>query len=66
MVNRVLFKASKPLLKLGIEFQSRSYDAIVSHTAIVFTQYTVLEWIRRNINDQKIYGELSSVFCEDI
>ena len=37
------FKASKSLLKLGTEFQSRSYDAIVSHTAIVFTRYTVLE-----------------------
>ena len=60
------FKASKSLLKLGTEFQSRSYDAIVSHTAIVFTRYTVLEWIRRNTNDQKTYGELFFMFCEDI
>ena len=60
------FKASKSLLKLGTEFQSRSYDAIISHTAIVFTRYTVLEWIRRNTNDQKTYGELFFMFCEDI
>lgn len=60
------FKASKSLLKLGTEFQSRSYDVIVSHTAIVFTRYTVLEWIRRNTNDQKTYGELFFMFCEDI
>ena len=60
------FKASKSLLKLGTEFQGRSYDAIVSHTAIVFTRYTVLEWIRRNTNDQKTYGELFFLFCEDI
>lgn len=60
------FKASKSFLKLGTEFQSRSYDAIVSHTAIVFTRYTVLEWIRRNTNDQKTYGELFFMFCEDI
>ena len=60
------FKASKSLLKLGTEFQGRSYDAIVSHTAIVFTRYTVLEWIRRNTNDQKTYGELFFMFCEDI
>ena len=60
------FKASKSLLKLGTEFQSRSYDAIVSHTAIVFTRYTVLEWIRRNTNDPKTYGELFFMFCEDI
>ena len=60
------FKASKSLLKLGTEFQSRTYDAMVSHTAIVFTRYTILEWIRRNENDQKTYGELFFMFCEDI
>ena len=60
------FKASKSFLKLGTEFQSRSYDAMVSHTAIVFTRYTILEWIRRNENDEKTYGELFFMFCEDI
>ena len=60
------FKAAKSFLKLGTEFQSRSYDAMVSHTAIVFTRYTILEWIRRNENDQKTYGELFFMFCEDI
>ena len=60
------FKASKSFLKLGTEFQSRTYDAMVSHTAIVFTRYTILEWIRRNENDQKTYGELFFMFCEDI
>lgn len=60
------FKASKSFLKLGAEFQSRTYDAMVSHTAIVFTRYTILEWIRRNENDEKTYGELFFMFCEDI
>lgn len=60
------FKAAKSLLKLGTEFQSRSYDAIVSHTTIVFTRYILLEWIRRNQNDQKTYGELFYLLCEDI
>ena len=60
------YKASKSLLKLGTEFQSRTYDAIVSHTAIVFTRYTILEWIRRNKNDERTYGELFYMFCEDI
>ncbi|GFH94039.1 hypothetical protein IMSAGC003_00569 [Lachnospiraceae bacterium] len=60
------FKASKSFLKLGTEFQSRTYDAMVSHTAIVFTRYTILEWIRRNKNDEKTYGELFFMFCEDI
>lgn len=60
------FKAAKSFLKLGTEFQSRSYDAMVSHTAIVFTRYIILEWIRRNENDEKTYGELFFMFCEDI
>ena len=60
------FKASKSFLKLETEFQSRSYDAIVSHTAIVFTRYTIPEWIRRNQNGKKTYGELFYVLCEDI
>ncbi|MDR1769170.1 MAG: hypothetical protein LBS02_00845 [Hungatella sp.] len=60
------FKSSKSFFKLGAEFQSRSYDAMVSHTAIVFTRYMILEWIRRNRNDQKTYGELFFMFCEDI
>ena len=60
------FKASKSFLKLGTEFQSRSYTAMVSHTAIVFTRYIILEWIRRNQNDQKTYGELFFMLCEDI
>ncbi len=60
------FKSSKSFLKLGTEFQCHNYGAMVSHTAIVFTRYTVLEWIRRNQNDQKTYGELFFMFCEDI
>ena len=60
------FKASKSFLKLGSEFQSRSYGAMVSHTTIVFTRYIILEWIRRNQNDQKSYGELFFMYCEDI
>ena len=53
-------------MKLGTEFQSHNYGAMVSHTAIVFTRYIILEWIRRNQNDQKTYGELFFMFCEDI
>lgn len=60
------YKASKSFLKLGTEFQSRTYDAMVSHTAIVFTRYTILEWIRRNKNDERTYGELFYMFCEEI
>ena len=60
------FKASKSFLKLGTEFQSRNYGALVGHTTIVFTRYIILEWIRRKKNDQKTYGELFYMFCDDI
>ena len=60
------FKASKSFMKLGTEFQSRSCYAMFSHTTIVFTRYILLEWIRRNQNDQKTYGELFFMFCDDI
>lgn len=60
------FKACKSFLKLGSEFQSRNYSAIVSHTTIVFVRYILLEWIRRNRNDRRSYGELFFMFCDDI
>ena len=53
-------------MKLGTEFQSRNYGALVGHTTIVFTRYIILEWIRRKKNDQKTYGELFYMFCDDI
>ena len=60
------FEASKSFLKLGFEFQIHNYGAMVSHTAIVFTRYIILEWLRRNQNDEKTYGELFFMYCEDI
>ena len=39
---------------------------MVSHTTIVFTRYIILEWLRRNQNDEKTYGELFFMYCEDI
>lgn len=29
-------------------------------------KFIILEWIRRNQNDQKTYGELFFMFCDDI
>ena len=60
------FKSSKSLLKLGREFQTRSYDSAVAHTAIVFARYTFLEWLRRQENDPKTYGGLFFALCEDV
>lgn len=38
----------------------------VSSTAIVFTRYIILEWLRRRSNDQKTICELFYVCCDDI
>lgn len=39
---------------------------MISHTSIVYTRYIILEWLRRNENDQKTFGELFFIFCDDI
>lgn len=49
----VFFRAGKSLLDLGDEFQGLSYGLTVSSTALVFTRYIILEWMRRKNNDQK-------------
>ena len=53
-------------MKFGTEFQGRSYDMMISHTTMVFTRYIILEWHRRNHNDEKTLGELFFVFSDDI
>lgn len=62
----VFFKSTKSLLKLGNEFQGRSYDMMISHTAIVFTRYILTEWLRREEKDPKTFGELFFQFSDDI
>jgi hypothetical protein len=62
----VFFKSTKSFMKLGNEFQGRSYDMMISHTTIVFTRYIMIEWLRREEKDQKTLGELFFRFCEDI
>ena len=58
------FKVCKSLLKLGKEFQPVNYDTTVSSTALVFTRYTILEWIRRQNSDPHSLGEIF-FFCYD-
>ncbi|MBU4540597.1 MAG: transposase, partial [Firmicutes bacterium] len=62
----VFFKSTKSLMKLGTEFQGRSYDMMISHTTIVFTRYILLEWLRRSENDDKTLCELFFRLCDDI
>lgn len=62
----VFFKSTKSFLKLGSEFQGRSYDMIICHMTIVFSRYIVLEWLRREEHDSKTFGELFFEYCEDV
>lgn len=62
----VFFKTTKSLLKLQKEFQSRSYDALISHTTIVFTRYIVLSWQNRCNADDRTLGGMFYELCDEI
>jgi hypothetical protein len=59
-------KMIKSLLKLGKEFEGRSYDMMISHTTIVFSRYLILEWERRNNNDDRTFGGMFYLFCDEV
>lgn len=59
-------KMIKSHLKLGKEFEGRSYDMMVSHTTIVFSRYLCLEWERRNNNDDRTFGGMFYLFCDEV
>jgi hypothetical protein len=46
----------------GIEFLYRIFDGIVIYLTIVFTTSITLEWIRINLNDQKLTAKYSLCF----
>ena len=62
----VFFKTTKSLLKLQKEFQGRSYDALISHTTIVFARYIVLSWQNRCSTDPRTLGGLFYELCDEI
>lgn len=62
----VFFKTVKSLLKLEKEFQSRSYDALISHTTIVFARFIVLAWQNRCHTDQRTLGGLFYELCDEV
>jgi len=62
----VCFKCNKSHLKLGTEFQCRSYDSLIAHTTIVFSRYIFLAWEQRKHNDDKTLGYLFFEFGEDV
>ncbi|MCM3056584.1 IS4 family transposase, partial [Caldibacillus thermoamylovorans] len=60
------FKTTKSLLKLEKEFQSRSYDALIAHTTIVFTRFIVLSWQNRCNTDERTIGGLFYELCDEV
>jgi len=60
------FKFSKSYLKLGTEFQGRSFDMLIGHTTIVFARYLILEWERRHNSDDRSLGGLFYLFCDEV
>jgi hypothetical protein len=62
----VFFKATKSLLKLQKEFQGRSYDALISHTTIVFSRYILLSWQNRCSTDDRTLGGMFYELCDEV
>ena len=60
------FKVCKSLLKLGEEFHGVGYDMTISTTAIVFTRYILLEWIRREDADPRTMGDLFFLVYDEV
>jgi hypothetical protein len=57
---------AKSHLKLGTEFQGRSFDMMISQTTIVFTRYLILEWERRENTDDRSLGGLFYYFSDEV
>lgn len=62
----VFFKSVKSLLRLQKEFQGRSFDALISHTTIVFARYIVLSWQHRCSHDPRTLGGLFYELCDEV
>jgi len=59
-------KMIKSFLRLGKEFHSRSFDAMVAHTAIVFTRYLFLSLENRENRDLRSFGQLFYAVCDEL
>lgn len=59
-------KMIKSYLKLAKEFQTRSFDAMTAHTAIVLTRYTLLSLECRESKDSRSFGGLFYACCKEL
>lgn len=60
------FKVTKSYLKLGTEFQGRSFDMLISHTTVVFSRYLVMEFERRQTGDTRSLGGLFFLYADEV
>jgi hypothetical protein len=59
-------KMLKSFLRLGSEFQLRSFDAVVAHTAVVLARYTFLALENRENKDDRTLGALFFFVCDEL
>lgn len=62
----VFFKGTKSLLRLQKVFQGRSFDLLESHTTVVFSRYILLAWQHRQSTDQRTFGGLFYLLCDEV
>jgi len=62
----VFFKTVKSYLKLTEECYSRSYDALVAHTTVVFSRYILLAVEQRRSTDDRTAGGIFYDCCDEL
>lgn len=60
------FKVMKGMLDLGKEFQTRSYDATISTTALAITRYILLEYLHRINTDYRTIDEMCRELYDEV
>lgn len=62
----VFFKVCKSILKLGKEFQCRSFDSSCALVSVVFLRYMKLAVENRENRDERSLGELFMHYCKEV
>jgi IS4 transposase len=62
----VFFKMAKQHLKLTKEIQCRDFEALISHTSIVFMRYLFIAWQVRLQTDERTFGDLFYACCDEL
>ena len=62
----VMFKISKHYLKLDSELESRHFESIYAHSAIVYLRYIMLAYENRVSEDFRTCGEIFFFICSEL